>query len=154
MNIAICSGYFNPVHKGHIDYLLSAKKLADELIVIVNSDKQVKQKGSTSFMKESERLYIVRSLKPVDCAVISLDKDMSVCETLRLIYDMRPDAQEIVFANGGDRKEADVPEYDICHLLGIKMAFNVGGEKTQSSSDLLATGQIGTKTKHLYPYCR
>ena len=152
MNITICSGYFNPVHKGHIDYLLSAKKLADELIVIVNSDKQVKQKGSTSFMKESERLYIVQSLKPVDWAVLSLDTDLSVCETLRLIFDLRPAAQEIVFANGGDRKEGDVPEHDICHLLGIKMAFNVGGEKMQSSSDLLATSQVGTK--HLYPYCQ
>ena len=145
--IVICSGYFNPVHRGHVDYLRSAKKLADELIVIVNSDKQVKQKGSISFMKESERLYIVQYLKPVDWAILSVDQDMSVCETLRLIHDIRP-AQEIIFANGGDRKEGNVPEYDICNLLGIKMAFNVGGEKTRSSSELLAARarQVGTKS--------
>jgi cytidyltransferase-like protein len=142
--IAVCSGYFNPLHKGHVDYLRSAKKLADELIVIVNNDNQVKQKGSTSFMDESERLYIVQHLSPVDLAMLSTDQDESVCETLRLIFDIRP-AQEIIFANGGDRKEGDVPEYDICDLLGIKMVFNVGGKKTQSSSNLLDAGQAGTK---------
>ena len=147
--IAICSGYFNPIHKGHVDYLTQARKLADKLFVIVNNDLQVEIKGSVPFMDEEERLYIVKSLKPVDSAIVSLDKDSSVCETITSIHNLYSTlnltgdilgtgvSYKLIFTNGGDRKSEEIPEYEVCQSLGIEMVFNVGGGKTQSSSDLL-----------------
>lgn len=123
------SGYFNPIHSGHIKLLNEAKKLGGLLVVIVNNDKQCSLKGNT-FMNEQERLEIIQNLKMVDMAVLAVDTDGSVCETLKLI---KPD----IFANGGDRFKNNIPEAKICKKLGIKMVFNVGGEKTQSSSNLL-----------------
>jgi D-beta-D-heptose 7-phosphate kinase/D-beta-D-heptose 1-phosphate adenosyltransferase len=135
--IAICSGYFNPLHKGHVDYLNNAKKLCDELIVIINSDAQVEIKGSNPFMDQEERKYIVSALGCVDKTIISKDTDGSVCDTLLHIFNSI-EADCVIFANGGDRKSGNIPEYELCKQLDIKMAFNVGGEKTQSSSTLIS----------------
>lgn len=122
------SGYFNPLHSGHLDYLRSAKKLGT-LIVIVNNDKQCTLKNNI-FMNEQERVEIIKSLRMVDEVVLSIDTDESVCKTLELI---KPDA----FAKGGDRNEYNIPERKICKKLGIKILSNIGGVKTQSSSNLL-----------------
>jgi len=131
MRKVVVSGYFNPVHKGHLDMIHAAKRLGDYLIVIVNNDEQVKIKGSTPFMDEQERLAIVKALRGVDAAILSVDKDAAVCETLKML---NPD----VFANGGDRKNTnDIPEAQVCNDLNIEMVFGVGGSKTQSSSTLL-----------------
>ncbi|MFA5232537.1 MAG: adenylyltransferase/cytidyltransferase family protein [Candidatus Paceibacterota bacterium] len=125
------SGYFNPLHSGHLSLFKKAKKMGDFLIVIVNNDKQVKLKGSIPFMKEKERVEIIINLKMVDRVVISIDKDKTVRKTLEKI---NPD----IFANGGDKKSPkDIPEKEICDKLGIKMVFGVGGNKSQSSSKLL-----------------
>ena len=78
------SGYFDPLHVGHIEYLEMAKSLGDKLIVIVNSDEQAKLKKGKSFMQESDRLRIIKSLRCVDEAFICLDSDSSVCKSLRL----------------------------------------------------------------------
>ena len=135
--LVICSGYFNPIHRGHVDYLAHAKSLGDELIVIVNSDRQVKIKKSTPFMNEEERAYIVNALHCVDKVLISVDKDGSVCESMLEIFNTYSLFYDIVFANGGDRKDDNIPEYELCDELGIEMQFGVGGGKTQSSSTLL-----------------
>lgn len=135
------SGYFNPIHSGHIDYIKSAKELGDTLVVIVNNDKQVKIKGSTPFQDEQERLKIVSNIKGVDLAFLSIDKDSTVCNSLRLIfyrYNNEPSFDEMIFCNGGDRKEGGVPEDILTDEIGIRMIYNTGGEKTQSSSELLA----------------
>jgi cytidyltransferase-like protein len=125
------SGYFNPLHSGHIQLFQNSKELGDRLVVIVNNDEQVKLKGSIPFMEALERAEIVRNLRMVDEVVIAIDKDKTVCKTLEKIH---PD----IFANGGDRKSAeDIPEAEVCERLGIEMVFNVGGEKTQASSKLL-----------------
>lgn len=129
MNKVVVSGYFNPIHSGHIKLLNEAKKLGDVLIVIVNNDKQCALKGNI-FMNEQERIEIIKNLKMVDKAILSIDTDTSVCETLKLI---KPN----IFANGGDRFKNNIPEAKICKRLGIRMVFNVGGVKTQSSSNLL-----------------
>ena len=81
----IVSGYFNPIHKGHIEYINSAKALADRLFVIVNNDYQRTLKGSKEFQDEEERMVIVSNIKAVDQAVLSIDQDRTVCETLRKI---------------------------------------------------------------------
>jgi len=124
------SGYFNPVHKGHVRYLKEAKKLGDRLVVIVNNDKQVKIKGSKPFMDQQERLEIVSAIGCVDEAIVSIDADETVIETLKLV---KPD----IFAKGGDRTLDNIPEKEICDKLGIKIVTKVGGGKIQSSSGLL-----------------
>lgn len=125
------SGYFNPLHVGHIKMFEEAKKLGDRLIVIVNNDEQVLLKGSVPFMSEYDRALIASSMKMVDWAIIAKDKDKTVCETIRFL---QPD----IFANGGDRRgEADIPEAEVCRELGIEMVFNVGGDKIRNSSELI-----------------
>ena len=131
MKIIAVSGYFNPVHIGHIKMFQEAKALGDKLVVIINNDNQIKLKGSAQFMTEQDRLFIIKNLKPVDDAVISIDQDKSVRKTLEMI---RPH----IFANGGDRKADNIPEYKLCDELGIEMVFNVGGGKIRSSSELIS----------------
>ena len=112
MKVVVISGYFNPLHIGHLDYIENAKKLGDYLVVIVNSDKQVKIKGSQPFMREEHRKKIVSSIKGVNDSIISIDKDASVVETLRSIWDKHsidPFFDSMIFANGGDRKRGFVP---------------------------------------------
>ena len=143
--VVIVSGYFNPIHSGHIDYLESAKEIGDYLIVIVNNDKQVELKGSVPFMNQEERVKIVSSLRCVNRAVISIDDDPTVCQSIRKQYYSLQDDPFFIgmaFANGGDRKEGGVPEDILEEELGIKMVYNVGGEKVQSSSSLLQKSKI------------
>jgi len=131
--IIITSGYFNPLHVGHIELMERAKELGDILVVIVNNDIQVKVKGSIPFMIEQERLKIIEGLKYPDKVLLSIDKDGSVAKSLKMVANMYQG--EIFFAKGGDRNTNNIPESEkkICQKLGIKVINNVG-EKIQSSS--------------------
>ena len=139
MNVVIASGYFNPLHKGHIQYLEAAKSFGDELVVIVNNDPQVRLKGSTRFMDEQERRYIVSKLRCVDEAFYAIDYERSVSLTIELIYYCpRYRGSNFLFANGGDVTQENCRETEVCRKLGIPMVFGVGGtNKVQSSSELL-----------------
>ena len=132
----IVSGYFNPLHRGHIEYFVNAKKFADELIVIVNNDKQREQKDSKELMLEDERLLIIENLKIVNKAYLSIDNDRSVIKTINMIYDELKDDFDLSFGNGGDQKNNIIPEKEICERLSINLVDNLG-EKIQSSSWLL-----------------
>jgi len=132
----IVSGYFNPLHKGHIEYFKNAKSFADNLFVIVNNDFQRNLKGSKVFMDENERKLIISSLAMVDKVFISIDKDRSVKKSIRKIYDEFHDKFILLFANGGDQTNDNIPEKNICLSLGIKMIDNLG-DKIQSSSWIL-----------------
>ena len=135
--LVIASGYFNPVHKGHIEYLTKSKKLGDKLFVIVNNDLQRELKGSKEFMSENERKFIVESLKPVDWAVVSIDNNRLVDKSVEMIYNLYKDEFEnFIFTNGGDQTEQTIGERLICEKLNIKMVFGLG-DKIQSSSWLL-----------------
>ena len=123
----VVSGYFDPLHVGHIEYLELAKNLGDRLIVIVNNDKQAGLKKGESFMNEEDRLTIVASLRCVDNVFLSIDKDSHVCESLAFL---RPD----IFANGGDRLNREIPEAKVCDELGIALVDGLG-TKIRSSSD-------------------
>ncbi len=125
--VVVVSGYFNPLHVGHIRYFKEAKKLVTKLIVIINTDEQVKIKGSTLFMGEKERAEIVSSLKFVDNVVISIDKDKTVYKALEFI-------KSDIFTKGGDSTLDNVLEKEVCERSDIKMVFGVGGGKIQSSS--------------------
>ena len=130
------SGYFNPIHKGHIEYFQMAKNLADELFVIVNSDYQRALKGSKSFQDENERLIIVSNIKAVDEVFLSIDQDRTVCNTIKKISEDFGSEFELYFANGGDQNNNTIPEKNICDKLGIRLIDGLG-DKIQSSSWLL-----------------
>jgi len=134
--LIIVSGYFNPIHKGHLEYFNNAKALADELFVIVNSDLQRGLKGSKEFQKEEERLFIVQNIKSVDKAMISVDKDRTVCASIRAIHEKYGNDYQIGFANGGDQDNNSIPEVPVCKELNIDLIDGLG-EKIQSSSWLL-----------------
>ena len=145
MRVVVISGFFNPLHIGHIDYISAARNLGDFLIVIVNSDKQVEIKGSVPFMNQDDRLRIIRNIKGVDRAVIAIDEDVSVCQTIREEFKRLqndPFFEEMVFANGGDRKEGGVPEDVLEEELGVRMIYNAGGDKVQSSSNLIKKAEV------------
>ena len=108
--IIIVSGYFNPLHKGHIEYFKMAKKLGDLLYVIVNNDNQRKLKGSKEFMNQNERKIIIAELKVVDKVILSIDNDKTVCKTIENIYHEHSNKYKIVFANGGDQSNVSIPE--------------------------------------------
>lgn len=139
--VVAVSGYFNPLHSGHLSLFREAKKLGDDLVVIVNNDLQREAKRSVPFMDQEERLRMVCACRYVDRAYIASDSDMSVSETLEFI-------KPAIFANGGDVKD-NCREAETCRRLGIKMVYNVGGEKTQSSSDLIARATQVNLIRHL-----
>ena len=132
----IVSGYFNPLHKGHLEYFNKAKALCDELFVIVNSDHQRELKGSKPFQDEDERLLIVSNIKAVDKAVLSVDKDRTVCESIRKITEQHGTDYDLAFANGGDQNNDTIPEIPVCNELGVELIDGLG-DKIQSSSWLL-----------------
>lgn len=137
LKLVISSGYFDPLHNGHLNYINEARQLGDLLFVIVNSDTQAKLKKGFSLIPEDTRVNIVSNLKSVDFAIKSIDKDRSVIESLKLIHKYFSDIADIIFANGGDTSINNILEKDICKKLNIEMRFNVGGKKIQSSSELL-----------------
>ena len=130
MKTVAASGYFNPLHKGHVEYLEKAKSLGDKLVVILNNDYQRALKGSKEFMSQEERMVILKALRCVDEVVLSIDMDPTVCKSLEMI---KPD----IFAKGGDRFASEIPEAEVCNRLGILMVDGLGN-KIQSSSWLLA----------------
>jgi len=131
--IVCASGYWNPLHWGHVEYLQKSKDLGTKLIVIVNNDHQSLLKKGTTFMPQDERLKIVRSLSCVDTAILSVDEDRTVCKTLQIIHPH-------IFTNGGDQNNDTIPEREICEKLGIKLVDGLGN-KIQSSSWLIAAAQ-------------
>jgi cytidyltransferase-like protein len=132
----IVSGYFNPVHKGHIEYFQNAKLNGDELFVIVNSDIQRALKGSKEFQDEKERVFIVESLRLVDKCFLSIDMDRTVVESIKMIFNQFGNEYQLAFANGGDQNNDTIPERPICEELGIELLDGLG-RKIQSSSWLL-----------------
>ncbi len=128
------SGYFDPIHVGHIEYLKLARRLGDYLIVIVNSNHQCVLKKGKPFMDEEDRMKIVENMKMVDEVFLSIDSDKTVCRSLEKI---KPN----IFANGGDRSTDEIPESIICNKHKIKMVDGLGN-KIRSSSDLTGLNEI------------
>jgi len=132
----IVSGYFNPLHKGHLELFRKAKEVGDLLIVIVNNDHQRELKGSKFFQDQDERIEIIRELGMVDMAWISIDKDSTQIETLKVMVNKFYGSMKLAFANGGDQTNETIPEKEICQQFGIELIDGLG-EKIQSSSWLL-----------------
>lgn len=141
--VVVVSGGFDPLHIGHVRMFQEAKKLGDQLIVILNNDNWLKKKNGYVFMPQKEREELIRNIKWVDDVVLTCHKpntkDMGVCTELKKL---RPH----IFANGGDRKLDNILEVPVCEEIGCKMVFNVGkGGKIQSSSWLLAKHKINKR---------
>ena len=134
MKVVAISGYFDPIHVGHLEYINLSKKLGDKLVVIVNNNYQCELKKGKPFMDETDRVTIVSNLKNVDEVFLSIDNDKTVCNSLEKI---KPD----IFANGGDRKNYEIPESAICKKYDIKIIDGLG-EKIRSSSDLTGLKEI------------
>lgn len=132
----IVSGYFNPLHKGHLELFEKAKAEGDALWVIVNSDLQRELKRSKAFMDEDERLIIVKAIGIVDEALVSIDKDKTQCATLCFLAKEYGANYDLFFANGGDQNNDSIPEVSICKEVGIELIEGLG-DKIQSSSWLL-----------------
>jgi cytidyltransferase-like protein len=132
----IVSGYFNPLHKGHLELFHRAKGHGHKLFVIVNSDHQRKLKGSKEFQDEIERLMIIRNLRVVDYSMISIDKDKTQCATLKYLSDIYGGEYRLAFANGGDQNNDTIPETYVCIDNEIELIDGLGS-KIQSSSWLL-----------------
>ena len=122
------SGYFDPIHVGHLEYIEMSKKLGDYLIVIVNNNKQCVLKKGKPFMDEMDRIKIIKAIKWVDEVFLCVDEDSTVCKSLEKI---KPD----IFTNGGDRHNTEIPEAVVCRKYGIEL-FDGMGDKIRSSSDL------------------
>ena len=128
------SGYFDPLHVGHLEYINKAKELGDYLVVIVNNNSQCKLKKGKFFMDEKDRVEIVKNLKSVDEVFLSIDKDKTVSKSLEKL-------KPSVFANGGDRKNYEIPESKICKEHSIEIIDGLG-DKIRSSSDLTGIKEI------------
>ena len=128
------SGYFDPIHVGHLEYLKMAKELGDSLVVIVNNNYQCKLKKGKPFMDQNDRIEIIKALRFVDEVFLSIDQDGTVCKSLEVV---KPD----IFANGGDRATSEVPETPVCKKYNIKMVDGLG-DKIRSSSNLTGLKEI------------
>lgn len=128
------SGYFDPIHVGHLDYIELSKKLGDYLIVIINNNNQCKLKKRKPFMDEKDRMKIVSSIQWVDEVYLSIDQDKTVCKSLETL---KPD----IFTNGGDRHNKEIPEAVVCRKYGIELLDGMG-KKIRSSSDLTGLTSI------------
>lgn len=142
MKIVITSGYFNPIHPGHIDCFRLASRLGDQLWVIVNNDHQAQLKrGVPSFQNENDRASIVGAIKYVNEVFIATDSDTSVCCTLEELFDLATERYKgqdlsVIFAKGGDRMASEIPESQLCREIGIQIVDGLGS-KTHNSSDYL-----------------
>lgn len=131
--IVFTNGCFDLLHIGHVTYLEEAKKLADILIVGVNSDSSVKVlKGPTRpIQNEHDRSEILAALKAVNHTVI-----FSEDTPLNLIKQIKPD----VLVKGGDWK--------IEQIVGSDFVMSYGGQvKSLNFVDGKSTTSIIEKSK-------
>lgn len=150
MKIVIVTGGFDPIHSGHIAYLNAARNLGDMLIVGINSDAWLERKKGRAFMPFAERESIIFNLKSVDTVYSFDDTDGSACDLLKTIKQKYPN-DEIIFANGGDRTQDNIPEMSV---EGVTFAFGVGGENKANSSSWILEDWKAPKTYRPWGYYR
>jgi cytidyltransferase-like protein len=148
--IVVVSGGFDPIHSGHIAYFKAAKKLGDLLIVGINSDEWLARKKGRAFMPWNERLCVVNNLAMVDEVYTFDDEDDTACHLLQQVRAHYPDAK-IIFANGGDRTQENIPEMTVSD---VEFAFGVGGENKANSSSWILEEWKAPRTERQWGYYR
>ncbi len=142
MKVVIISGFFNPLHGGHLDMVEHAAAMGDKVVVIVNNDVQQMLKKGKIILDEQNRVRLMKALRDVDDVMLSVDQDPTVIESLKKVAE-KYKGEELVFANGGDRDSGKVvPETATCEEYGIEMVFEAGGNTKADSSTRInqATG--------------
>jgi len=134
MKRVILSGYFNPLHGGHLDMIEAGRDMGEKLIVIVNNDVQQIQKKGKIILDEDNRMRLIGALRDVDEVVLSIDQDPTQIKTLESLALKYP-GDELIFGNGGDRNSVDeIPEGEVCRKYNIELVFGVGGDTKADSS--------------------
>jgi len=150
--IVLVTGGFDPIHSGHINYFKEAKKLGDILVVGVNSDAWLARKKGQAFMPYAERATIVRNIVGIDFVIDFNDDDGSARHALRMVRQSYPQDQ-IIFANGGDRTDQNIPEMDI-QDDNLKFVFGIGGFNKANSSSWILEEWKAPKTERAWGYYR
>ena len=148
--IVVVSGGFDPIHSGHIRLIKEARLLGDMLIVGINSDEWLAHKKGRAFMPWQERLCILNNLSSVDEVYTFDDEDGTACHLLQQVRAHYPDSR-IVFANGGDRTQDNIPEMSVS---GVEFAFGIGGENKSNSSSWILQEWKAPKTERPWGYYR
>ncbi len=143
MNVGIISGYFDPLHGGHIEYIVKAKSLCDSLVCIVNNDKQALAKNGHVFLNQDTRVSIMCNLQSIDFVFLSIDEDCTVCKSIEHLVKSNPNDWTYVFLKGGDRFAIEIPESKICKELGIEIVDGLG-DKIDNSSRIRDEVRNGT----------
>jgi len=150
--IVLVTGGFDPIHSGHIEYFKAAKKLGDLLVVGVNSDAWLTRKKGVPFMPSNERQVIVDNLDMVDRTLFFNDRDGSAKQAIKDVRALYPN-DKIIFANGGDRTQENIPEMDVKDN-NLVFAFGVGGENKMNSSSWILQEWKAPKTSRAWGYYR
>jgi cytidyltransferase-like protein len=134
---SVVSGYFNPLHPGHLDLFEAARALTGYLVVIVNNDAQQELKKGKVIQSEADRLRIVRSLRVVDDALLAVEEGPGMDGSFDLVRAAYPET-ELEFCNGGDRTDLDTlpaEEVEAARRNDIRLVYGIGGfEKVDSST--------------------
>lgn len=145
--LTILSGFFSPLHIGHLEMIEAGAAHGDRLVVIVNNNEQQVGKKGKVIIDEQDRLRIVKALRAVDDAFIAVDTDRTVSASLKLLAEKYGDSYQLVFANGGDRASGVVvPETTVCQEYGIDMVFGMGGT-TKADSSTRINMELGLETE-------
>lgn len=152
MKVVLVTGGFDPLHSGHIAYFNAAKELGDILVVGLNSDDWLQRKKGRAFMPLEERKCIIANLAVVDNAICFDDSDNSAKAAILEVREMYPNAK-IIFANGGDRTQDNIPEMDV-EDDNIEFVFGVGGEHKMNSSSWILEEWKAPKTERPWGYYR
>ena len=150
--IVLVTGGFDPIHAGHISYLKAAKELGDVLIVGVNSDEWLTRKKGRPFMDLANRLAVVSSMQVVDRCIKFNDDDGSARDAITFVRSLYP-ADQIIFANGGDRTQTNIPEMDV-QDNNLVFEFGVGGDNKMNSSSWILEEWKAPKTLRTWGYYR
>ena len=148
--VVLCTGGFDPLHSGHIEYFRAAKRLGDILVVGVNSDSWLRRKKGREFMPSHERVQIIENLRMVDHCILFNDTEDHAIEAIRNVKTMYPNSQ-IVFANGGDRTADNIPEMS---EPDVEFHFGVGGTDKKNSSSWILEEWKAPRTERPWGYYR
>lgn len=151
MKIVVCTGGFDPLHTGHIQYLTEAANFGDMLIVGLNSDAWLEKKKGRAFMPWAERAAVLRAMRAVTRVESFADDDIGSARNLLIQIKRQFPYADIIFANGGDRTENNIPEMDV---PGIDFVFGIGGFDKSNSSSWILDEWKAPKTERPWGYYR